>query len=179
MGRIAAALFTTLDGSAERPDRWHGPYFDEAMGRAVDAHTGRCEAYLMGRGLYDQWSQYWPGNDSDDFADFINPVPKYVLSTTLESADWDGTTILRSLDEVSELRDRTEGTIGMSGSLSTVRSLLEAGVLEELDLLVEPVVVSGERRWTDELGRTPLELVSSEALPTGVLHPVYRPVKAG
>ena len=176
MGRIAAALFTTLDGSAERPDRWHGPYFDEAMGEAVDAHTGRCEAYLMGRGLYDQWSQYWPGNDSDDFADFINPVPKYVLSTTLESADWDGTTILRSLDEVSELRDRIEGTIGMSGSLSTVRSLLEAGLLDELDLLVDPVVVSGERRWTDELGRTPLELVSSEALPTGVLHLVYRPV---
>ena len=175
MGRIAAALFTTVDGSAERPDRWHGPYFDDAMGEAVDRHTSRCEAYLMGRGLYDQWSQYWPGNDSDDFAGFINPIPKYVLSTTLESADWAGTTILHSLDDVRELREQTAGTIGMSGSLTTVRSLLGAGLLDELDLLVDPVLVSGERRWTDELPRTALELVSSEALPTGVLHLVYRP----
>ena len=175
MGRIAAALFTTLDGSAERPDKWHGRYFDEAMGRAVDAHTGRCEAYLMGRGLYEQWSQYWPDSTGDDFADFINPIPKYVLSTTLTSADWQGTTILSSLDEVRDLRERTEGTIGMSGSLTTLRSLLGAGLVDELDLLVDPILVSGERRWTDELGRTPLELVSSEALPTGVLHLVYRP----
>jgi dihydrofolate reductase len=175
MGRIAAALFTTVDGSAERPDQWHGPYFDEAMGQAVDRHTDRCEAYLMGRVLYDQWSQYWPDNDNDEFANFINPIPKYVLSTTLEDATWEGTTLLRSVEELRDLRDRTAGTIGMSGSLSTLRSLLEAGLLDELDLLVDPIVVSGERRWTDELGRTPLELVSSESLPTGVLHVVYRP----
>ena len=156
MGRIAAALFTTVDGSAERPDQWHGPYFDEAMGRAVDRHTDRCEAYLMGRVLYDQWSQYWPTAENDDFANFINPTPKYVLSTTIKDADWDGTTILRSLDELRELRDRTEGTVGMSGSLTTLRSPLKTGLLDELVLLVDPLVVSGERRWTDELGRIPL-----------------------
>ena len=147
------------------------------MGLAVDAHTSRCEAYLMGRGLYEQWSQYWPESTGDDFADFINPVPKYVLSTTLTSADWQGATILSSLDEVRELKERTEGTIGMSGSLTTLRSLLGAGLVDELDLLVDPILVSGERRWTDEVGRTPLELVSSEALPTGVLHLVYRPAR--
>ena len=174
MGRIAAALFTTLDGSAERPDQWHGPYFDDAMGRAVDAHTGRCEGYLMGRVLYEQWSAYWPSAE-DPFGQFINPVRKYVLSTTLTAADWQNTTVLSSLEQVRALRDSTEGTIGLSGSLTTVRSLLGAGLLDELDLLVDPIVVSGERRWTDELGRTPLELVSSEALPTGVLHLVYRP----
>jgi dihydrofolate reductase len=146
-----------------------------ALGQAVDRHTDRCEAYLMGRVLYDQWSQYWPDNDNDEFANFINPIPKYVLSTTLQDATWEGTTILRSVEELRDLRDRTAGTIGMSGSLSTLRSLLEAGLLDELDLLVDPIVVSGERRWTDELGRTPLELVSSESLPTGVLHVVYRP----
>jgi dihydrofolate reductase len=174
MGRIAAALFTTLDGSAEHPDQWHGPYFDEAMGRAVDAHTSRCEAYLMGRGLYEQWSQYWPSAE-DPFGQFINPIRKYVLSTTLTTADWENTTVLSSLEDVRALRERTEGTIGMSGSLTTVRSLLGAGLVDELDLLVDPVVVPGERRWTDDLGRVPLELVSSEALPTGVLHLVYRP----
>ncbi|MGY1720072.1 dihydrofolate reductase family protein [Blastococcus sp. SYSU DS0552] len=179
MGRIAAALFTTVDGSAERPDQWHGPYFDEAMGAAMDRHLGRCEAYLMGRVLHDQWARYWPGNDSDEFAEFINPATKYVLSTTLQDSDWAGTTVLRSLDEVRALKERTAGTIGMSGSLTTVRSLLEAGLLDELMLLVDPVVVAGERRWTDELGRTPLELLSSEAFPTGVLHLVYRPAREG
>ena len=178
MGTIAAALFATLDGSAERPERWHGPYFDEAMGRAVDAHTGRCEAYLMGRGLYEQWSEYWPGSTGDDFGEFINPITKYVLSTTLTEATWEGTTVLSSIEEVRALRDRTEGTIGMSGSLTTLRSLLEAGLVDELDLLDDPVVVSGERRWTDGLERVPLELVSSEALPTGVLHLVYRPASS-
>jgi dihydrofolate reductase len=177
MGRIAAALFTTVDGSAERPDQWHLPYFDEAMGRAMDAHQARCEAYLMGRGLYDQWSQYWPGNtDPDEFGVFINPIRKYVLSTTLQDPTWEGTTVLRDLDAVREVRERTEGTIGMSGSLRTVGALAGAGLLDELVLFVDPVVVSGERRWTDELARTPLELVSSEAFPTGVLHVVYRPV---
>jgi dihydrofolate reductase len=179
VGRIAAALFTTLDGSAERPDQWHGPYFDEAMGRAMDRHTSRCEAYLMGRVLYEQWARYWPGNDSDPFAEFINPIPKHVLSSTLQRADWAGTTVLPDLDAVRDLRERTAGTIGVTGSLRTVRALLEAGLLDELVLLVDPVVVSGERRWTDELGRTPLELVSSEALPTGVLHLVYRPAEGG
>jgi dihydrofolate reductase len=175
MGRIAAALFTTLDGSAERPDKWHGAYFDEAMGRAVTAHTDRCAAYLMGRVLYEQWAQHWPGNETDPFASFINPIQKYVLSSTLESADWSGTTVVRDLDELRAIRESTEGTIGISGSLTTVRSLLEAGLLDELDLLVDPIVVSGERRWTDGVERAPLELVSSEALPTGVLHLVYRP----
>ena len=179
MGQIAASLFTTLDGSAERPDQWHFPYFDDAMGKAVDRHTDRCEAYLMGRVLHDQWSEYWPGNTTDEFADFINPIPKYVLSTTLEKSGWAGTTVLRSMDEVRELKERTAGTMGMSGSLSTVRSLLEADLLDELVLLVDPIVVSGERRWTDELGRTPLELVSGETLPTGVLHLVYRPARKG
>ena len=65
------------------------------MGRAVNAHTSRCSAYLMGRGLYEQWSTYWPTNETDDFKDFINPIQKYVLSTTLDAADWENTQILR------------------------------------------------------------------------------------
>lgn len=175
MGRIAANLFTTLDGSAERPDQWHFPYFDDAMGVAVDAHTDECEVYLMGRGLYEMWSAYWP-TAKDPFGEFINPIRKYVLSTTLESADWNNTTILRSIDDARRLREETEGTIGMSGSLKTVASLARAGLLDRLNLLVDPIVVSGERRWTDGFDRTPLKLVSSETLPTGVLNLVYEPV---
>lgn len=178
MGHLAASLFTTLDGSAEHPDRWHFPYFDEAMGRVVDAHTSRCEAYLMGRVLHDLWAAYWP-TAQDDFKDFINPVDKYVLSTTLSSSDWHNTQVLRTLDDVRALKERTDGWIGMSGSLTTLRSLLDAGLVDELDLLVDPVVVDGERRWTDGLGRTPLELVRAESLPTGVQHLVYRPLSTG
>ncbi|MGO0575284.1 dihydrofolate reductase family protein [Ornithinimicrobium panacihumi] len=150
IGKIAANLFTTLDGSAERPDQWHFPYFDDEMGKAVDAHTGRCEAYLMGRGLYDLWSAYWPTAEDDDFKDFINPIQKYVLTTILDAATWDNTDILRDLDQVRQLKERTEGWIGMSGSLTTVRSLLHARLLDEL--------------------------VDSRALPAGALHLTYRPV---
>ncbi len=178
MGRIVACFFTTVDGVVESPHEWHFPYFDDAMGRAVEQVTAEATAYLMGRTLYDQWSQYWPGNTTDDFGEFINPIAKYVVSSTLSQADWQNTTVVPGDDavrRVAELKASTPGTIAMSGSATTVRWLLAEGLLDELVLLVDPIAVGTGARLFEDSDRTPLTLLSSEVFDTGVLHLRYAP----
>ncbi len=178
MGRIVACFFTTVDGVVESPHEWHFPYFDDAMGRAVEQVTAEATAYLMGRTLYDQWSQYWPGNTTDDFGELINPIAKYVVSSTLSQADWENTTVVPGDDavrRVAELKASTPGTIAMSGSATTVRWLLAEGLLDELVLLVDPIAVGTGARLFEDSDRTPLTLLSSEVFDTGVLHLRYAP----
>lgn len=174
MGQLAVNLFTTLDGSAEHPDRWHAEYFDADMGKAVDAHIMRCEGYLMGRVLHDAWAAYWPQAE-DPFAEFINRIPKYVLSTTLDASPWENTQVLRSMDEVRTLKERTSGWIGMSGSLATLRGLLAAGLVDELNLLIDPVIVAGEQKWTDGLDGQSFTVAAHQTLSTGAQHLILRP----
>lgn len=176
MGRIVACFFTTVDGVVESPHEWHFPYVDDAMGRAVDAVAGEAVAYLMGRTLYDQWSRYWPGNTTDDFAQVINPIAKYVVSSTLTETDWENTTVIPGDDaarQVVDLKASVDGTIAMSGCATTVRWLLSEGLLDELVLLVDPIAVGAGARLFEDGDRTPLTLLSSEAFGTGVLHLRY------
>ncbi len=178
MGRIVACFFTTVDGVVESPHEWHFPYFDDAMGRAVDRVTAEASAYLMGRTLYDEWSRYWPGNTTDDFGAFINPIAKYVVSSTLAQADWENTTVVPGDDaarRVAGLKASTPGTIAMSGSATTARWLLTEGLLDELVLLVDPIAVGTGARLFEDGDRTPLTLLSSEVFDTGVLHLRYAP----
>ena len=95
MGKIVSNFFISLDGVVESPHEWHFPYFDDAMGAIVDEGVANAAAFLMGRKLYEEWSSYWTAPDQEEpFAEFINKVPKYVLSTTLEDATWHNTTVI-------------------------------------------------------------------------------------
>ena len=181
MGRIVSNFFISLDGVVERPDQWHFPYFDEAMGEIVGAGMSTSTAWLMGRTLYGEWSSYWPGQPPEEpFAEFINTIPKYVVSTTLQDASWNNTTII-SGDVAARLREvkaSTDGDIGMSGSATTVRWLLAHGLLDELALLVHPIAVGSGQRLFEDTPTQPLTLLHSQALDTGVLHLRYAPVSA-
>ena len=96
MGRIVSNFFISLDGVVERPDQWHFPYFDDAMGEIVGAGMSTTSAFLMGRKLYGEWSEYWPQQGPEvPFSEFINGIPKYVLSTTLQNASWNNTTLVQ------------------------------------------------------------------------------------
>lgn len=176
MGRIVATFFVSADGTIERPDQFVGPYFDEALGEVVNEALCRQQAFLLGRHLYDEWSQHWPGNTSDPFAHHINSIPKHVVSSTLTEATWDGTTVIPgdgAAERVRELKASTEGDIGMSGSATTVRWLLAEGLLDEIAMLVFPVVQGrGQARLFDETPRA-LELLHAAALPSGVVHLRY------
>jgi len=178
MGRIVSNFFISLDGVVESPDQWHFPYFNDEMGAAIEAGLQSAAAFLMGRRLYEEWSAYWSTTDADqDFAAFLNTARKYVLSTTLERADWNNTTVVSGdvAARVRELRERTDGDIQMSGSATTVRWLLANGLLDELNLLVHPIAVGHGQRLFEDTATHPLTLVRSETFQTGVLHLIYVP----
>ena len=178
MGRIVSNFFMSLDGVVEAPNEWHFPYFDDAMGRVVGAGMSTTTAFLMGRRLYGEWSEFWPQQGPEvPFSEFINGIDKYVVSSSLDSADWTGTTVLRGdVAAVQAVKDSVEGDIGMSGSATTVRWLLANGLLDELALLVHPiVVVHGQRLYEDPVQAQALRLVHQETLPSGVLHVRYAP----
>ncbi|GAA3469622.1 dihydrofolate reductase family protein [Nonomuraea roseola] len=178
MRKITAAFFISLDGVVESPDQWHFPYFNDEMGAAIGAQMAESDAMLMGRVNYEEWAAYWPSKDGqgDVFADHINNVKKYVVSNTLDSADWTNSTLIKGdsfVEELTALKRQDGGTIAMSGSATLVRSLLEHDLLDELYLMVHPVVVGAGRRLFEGAGQIPLKLVSSTTFETGVLSLVY------
>ncbi|MFE3443144.1 dihydrofolate reductase family protein [Nocardia sp. NPDC059180] len=175
MGKIVSNFFTSLDGVVEAPDQWHFPYFDDEMGAVIGAGMQAAGAFLMGRTLYEEWSQYWPTSEDAETAEFFNNIPKFVVSNTLEKAGWNNTTIISGdiAVGVREAKEQTEGDIQMSGSATTVRWLLANGLLDELRLLVHPILVGHGQRLFEDTTPRPLTLVKSETLGSGVLNLAY------
>ena len=180
MATIVSNFFISLDGVVESPDVWHFPYFDDEMGAVMGAGMATTTAFLLGRRLYDEWSEYWPQQGPEvPFSQFINTIPKYVVSNTLTEATWQSTTLLTGDVEAQlrQLKDETEGSIALSGSATTVRWLLATGLLDELHLLVHPVAVGSGQRLFQDTPTHRLELLSSSALASGVLHLRYAPAR--
>ena len=178
MGRIVSNFFISLDGVVESPDKWHFPYFDDAMGAIVGEGMATTSAFLMGRRLYDEWSSYWPEQGPEvPFSEFINTIPKYVLSTTLDNPTWQNTTVLSHdvAEQVRAVKAGTDGDLGMSGSATVTRWLLANQLLDELNLLVHPIAVGSGQRLFEGTATYPLQLLSSATLDTGVLHLRYAP----
>lgn len=182
MRRIVSSLFLSLDGIAEAPNRFVFPYFDDEVGKEVGEAMVGPDTVLLGRRTYEEWSTYWPTKTAadDPFAGYINPIRKVVVSTTLREANWENTTVVRALEpHVRALKDESGGGIAVHGSISLARSLLAAGLLDELRLLVFPIVVgSGKRLFDGSIEGMPLTLVEERRLPTGVLSLVYTPPPA-
>ena len=178
MGKIVSNFFISLDGVVEAPDQWHFPYFNDEMGAAVERTTETSKAFLMGRVMYEQWAGYWPDQGDDvEFASFINKIPKYVVSNTLEEATWNNTTVISGdvAGGIRQLKDRTDGLIGISGSATLVRWLLGNGLLDELHLLIHPIAVGHGQRLFEDTPTQPLRLVHQETFETGVLDVTYAP----
>ena len=186
MRKIIAGLFISLDGVVEAPDQWHFPYFNEEMGAAVDASLGQTDTMLFGRKTYDSFAGAWPereaaGGEDAPFAKAIGDARKIVVSNRELEFTWRNSEQLHGdlVEAVTALKKEGEGTIAMSGSVSVVRQLLAAGLLDELHLLVHPIAVRKGMRLFDE-GETPvpLTLISSETFSTGVLNLVYAPAES-
>jgi dihydrofolate reductase len=178
MGKIVSNFFMSLDGVVEAPDTWHMPYFDDQMGAAIGKGMEANAAFLMGRVLYEEWAAFWPNQDPDDqFAAFFNSHPKYVVSSSMRSADWSNTTIVSGdvAGQLRELKNRTDGDLVISGSATLVRSLLADGLLDELRVFLHPIVVGHGARLFEDTTSHGLELVGNEAFGTGVLNLTYTP----
>jgi dihydrofolate reductase len=182
MRKIVAGLFVSLDGVVEAPETWHFPYFNDEMGDAVASQMAAADTMLLGRRTYEEFAAYWADKGSDvELADQINSTPKLVASTTLERVDWQNSTLIKGNvgDALREMRQEPGGNISITGSATLVRSLLRDGILDELRLLVHPIVVgSGKRLFENGGDRVPLKLVDSQTFSTGVLYLTYVPADA-
>jgi dihydrofolate reductase len=187
MKKIIAGLFISLDGVVEAPDQWHFPYFNDEMGAAVDASLGRSDTMLFGRKTYDSFAGAWPereeaGGEDAPFAKALGDARKIVVSNQDLELTWRNSEQLHGdlLEFVDALKNELgDGTIAMSGSVSVVRQLLAAGLLDELHLLVHPIAVrKGMRLFDEGASSIPLTLISSETFETGVLNLVYAPAES-
>ncbi|MFC4118047.1 dihydrofolate reductase family protein [Nonomuraea zeae] len=178
MRRITAGLFISLDGVVEAPETWHFPYFNDEMGQAVGAQMAAADALLLGRHTYDTFAAHWPQQDpADPIAKIMNETPKYVASTTLTSPTWANTTVIGgdAIAELARLKQQPGPDFGISGSPTLVVALLREGLLDELNLLVHPIVVGAGKRLFDEgSGQIPLALTHSATFSTGVLNLTYK-----
>lgn len=182
MKKISAGLFIALDGVVEAPQDWHFPYFNDEMGQAVDAQLGAADTLLIGRVTYDSFAGAWPdreaeGGEDAEFAKKLGDARKIVVSRQPLELTWRNTELLQGdlVEAVTALKNEPgDGTIGMSGSVSIVRQLLAARLLDELHLLVHPIAIgSGLRLFAEGEPAIPLRLISSQTFSTGVLNLVY------
>jgi dihydrofolate reductase len=185
MGRIVVTEFISLDGVIEGPgggeDYKHvGWTFefdrgDEGNKFKLDELV-EAEAQLLGRRTYEGFAAAWPGRtDEAGFADKMNSMPKYVVSTTLESADWNNTTILRSLDDVAKAKDDVDGVMLVAGSAQLVQGLLERDLVDELRLMVFPVVLgTGKRLWGETSDKKAFTLADSKTVGEGIAILTFR-----
>ena len=172
MRKVYAGLFSSLDGVVGAPDEWQ-PAFDDEMGAALSRMLDGQDAVLLGRVTYGEWARYWPTSADEPFASWINGIQKYVASGTLDSVDWPNSTLIKGpvAEFITDLRQKPGGTIGVGGSPSLVRSLLELGLLDELTLMISPVVVGGggQRLFADHAKSASLELVEAQPTSSGAL----------
>ena len=176
MRKIVAGQFITLDGVVEIPEEWMGPYFTPELGQAIGSMMAAQDAMLLGRVTYEMFAAHWP-NQTGDMADTMNGTAKYVVSGTLESADWQNTTLIPAAGafaEIAKLKEQPGQNIGMTGSGTLVSSLLREGLLDELHLFVFPLVAgSGQRLFGASGARLPLKLLDSATSGSGVMHLTY------
>jgi dihydrofolate reductase len=187
MGRIVVTEFVSLDGVMEDPGgsegSKHGGWtFKFSRGNEGDKfkvdETLNAEAQLLGRVTYEGFAQAWPKRSGDPFSGKFNSMPKYVVSQTLKNADWNNSTILKGdvVEEVKKLKQRLKGDILVSGSARLVQTLIANDLVDQLNLMVFPVILgSGKRLFGETSAMKTLRLVESKTVGDGVNILIYRP----
>ena len=193
--RVVVNQFMSLDGVVQAPGGaeedtdggfahggWSMPYFDpEVMGAAVSEGMSTAEALLFGRRTWQGMAAAWPERAGDPYADQMNAIKKYVASRTLTQDDltWNNTTLLspeNAVADIAELRGQDGGDLLIWGSGSLVKTLLSQGLVDELTLLIEPILLGGGKRLFPEDGTArPMQLVKAVTAGTGVQICTYRP----
>jgi dihydrofolate reductase len=183
MTSIVATVFLSLDGVAEIDPSWHFPYFDAAMGAAVSDDYADVDVLLLGRVTYDSFAGAWPereaaGEADAAFAKQLGDLRKVVVTRSNPDLGWrNAEPAANLLDRVRELRGEPGvRKVLVAGSISVVRELIEAGELDELRLLIHPVLAgTGRRLFAADAGLRPLRLVKSEVFDTSVVRLIYSP----
>lgn len=181
MRKVVSELFVSLDGVVESPDQWQFA-FDEEMGAELGRTLENADTVLLGRVTWVEWAEYWPTvTDGDDaaFARWINNAPKYVASTTVDDVGaWPGSTLIKGdlADAVAELKAGDGKDIAVAGSPGLVRSLLDEDLLDELVMLIHPMIAGQGRKrlFADDTSMKKLELISASPTGSGAIIAKYR-----
>jgi dihydrofolate reductase len=180
VGKIAVHEFISLDGVIEDP-RWTADYpFDPKMGEAIAAIVSKSRGILLGRRTYEMFAPAWSTRTAEDDpgAPFFNETRKYVVSSTLQSADWNNSEIVGpySAETIQGLKDSVDGDLYISGSGTLVRAMLADGLVDALHLFVFPVALGkGLRLFPEGGAETKLKLAADESYNSGVVHLTYGP----
>jgi dihydrofolate reductase len=181
MRKVVASELVSLDGVMGSPQEWAFSYSDDEMEQANASGMAASDALLLGRATYQEFASYWPYQNSADqpYTDYLNSTPKFVVSTTLEEPlEWQNSTLIKGnlAEEITELKRLPGKDITIIGSAALVQSLLADGLLDELRLMIHPLVVGGGKRIFEDGGdQKALELLDSKTFDTGVLYLTYRP----
>jgi dihydrofolate reductase len=179
MRNLTAWLYITLDGVVEAPEKWVMP--DKEMFEEQTAGYADSDALLLGRRTYEIFAAAWPQRGSDvPNADWMNNTQKYVASATLESPEWENTTVLGgdAREAVARLKEEDGGTITLNGSATLLRSLLGAELVDELRLFLHPVALgSGDRLFDNVEDRISLRLTACHPYDNGVVSLSYKPTE--
>ena len=179
MRKVIAVEFVSLDGVMESPEEWAFSYSNDEMEEANASGMAASDAMLLGRVTYEQMAAYWSSQSGGvPMVDYLNSVPKFVVSTSLDTVEWQNSTLIGGdvAEEITRLKQQPGKDIAILGSGILVRSLLQDDLLDELRLIIHPIVLgSGKRLFEDEGDQKALELVDSKIFGTGVLYLTYRP----
>jgi dihydrofolate reductase len=184
MRKVVASELVSLDGVVEKPEQWAFSYSNDEMGEANASGMANSDAMLLGRVTYEAFAAFWPYQDRTEqpYTDYLNNTPKYVVSRTLdEPLEWQNSTLIKGdvAEEVSRLKEQPGKDISIVGSGALVRWLLRENLLDELSLMVHPIVLGrGERLFEEGGDQKALELVDSKTFSTGVVHLTYQLVRS-
>jgi dihydrofolate reductase len=184
--KVIASELVSLDGVVESPEKWHFPYFNDQMGEVIGAAMAASDTMLLGRVTYEEFAAFWPSQEASDedreTTDYMNNTPKVVVSKTLEEPlTWNNSTLIKGdvAEKITKLKGQPGKDISITGSPTLVRSLLADDLLDELRLMVHPIVVgSGKRLFEDGRDQKALQLVDSKTFSTGVLYLTYQPAQS-
>ena len=175
MRKVVVYELSALDGVAEAPDGFITNW-DDAMDANLAEVIATQDAVILGRRSYDEWAQFWTTSEIEPFATFINAVTKYVATSTPLDHEWANATAIDGdlVEFVRDLKQQAGGDIGVHASLSVAQALLAAGVVDELRLVIAPIVAGSGRRLLDGLPSIRLESIQSENSPSGSVLAHYR-----
>jgi dihydrofolate reductase len=199
MGKIVITEFVSVDGVSDDPagaegfERGGWTFAPDSDGERVRlrgeegeelllAENRNAAALLVGRKTYESFAGFWPQQEGRPLADVINRMPKFVVSSTLKDAEWNNSTVLSGemTEEVGRLKREIDGEILVPGSTQLVQTLIEHGLVDELRLMVHPVVVgAGKRLFGETADKWPLRLVDSKQVGEGVVILTYEPARVG
>lgn len=178
MRKLTSFLFISLDGVVEAPEKFARADVFEDLTGLIRETIAEQDAILLGRKMYEEWSNYWPTSKIEPFATFINTHPKYVVSRASEDFHWANSIRIGDKlgERIADLKSQPGGTIGVHGSITLVQSLLTAGLLDELRFVQFPAVAGQGRRLLERSGGPfQMDLLSSLRTPTGLQYLVFAP----